>query len=529
MRFKDLTDEDIAYAKEIYFDKELGKFDERIAILQEFFGLASDRTTRKWTAKLGWTQKGGETISEQFIKAQKKKHDKKKKCFLVTWAQNDTPIHQGLFKNMEAYAKERNAEILVIAGRYRNPTSLIQSEKVKNEDTWCDEILPYLDANRHDIHKNFSILSDVKVQPTTVSAISGIQGFTDNKSCIIGSPRKQFETIPVLEGEKPKLMLSTGALTIPNYTDSKAGKKGEFHHIFGFAVVEIQDKETFYVRQITADDKTGDFYDLTNHVKSGKIKKNKSITAAILGDIHLGEEDSDVIDITLNKLLKTLTPKHLVLHDVFNGHSISHHEAKDVFKRYSRESDGSNSLKDEVNYMIEWLKKVEKYNVIVVRSNHDDFLDRWLQRESLTKMNIKNAMEYVKYSAILLSGKAPKGIIPYLINQKYPKMKTLDMNSSFKVKGWELAVHSHAGSNGAKGNITNFRRLNSKLIIAHSHSPKIMENVVQVGTSTRLRVGYNLGPSSWLNSHAIIHEDSKCQLINIIRDAKGKIGYTTLQ
>jgi hypothetical protein len=37
-----------------------------------------------------------------------------------------------------------------------------------------------------------------------------------------------------------------------------------------------------------------------------------------------------------------------------------------------------------------------------------------------------------------------------------------------------------------------------------------------VGTSTRMRVGYNIGPSSWLQSHVIIHKDGRAQHINFI-------------
>ena len=45
-------------------------------------------------------------------------------------------------------------------------------------------------------------------------------------------------------------MLTTGACTVKNYTDSKSGKKGEFHHTLGFVIVEIKDDETFFIRQV---------------------------------------------------------------------------------------------------------------------------------------------------------------------------------------------------------------------------------------------------------------------------------------
>ena len=84
-------------------------------------------------------------------------------------------------------------------------------------------------------------MSDVKIQPTATNPMSGLAGMSGVNSCVFGSPKVQLEMIPVLEGNKPKMMLTTGAVTLMNYTDSKSGKKGEFHHVFGFAIVEIKE------------------------------------------------------------------------------------------------------------------------------------------------------------------------------------------------------------------------------------------------------------------------------------------------
>ena len=46
MKFKELTQEQIAKAKEIYWNKEL-PWDERMSLLMNLFG-RSERTVRKW-------------------------------------------------------------------------------------------------------------------------------------------------------------------------------------------------------------------------------------------------------------------------------------------------------------------------------------------------------------------------------------------------------------------------------------------------------------------------------------------------
>ena len=525
MKFNELTKEQIAKAKKIYTNKEMS-WDDRMKALVDFFG-KSERTVRKWCSeKLGFKEKQ-DIESKQYEQAKKRKTDKTKTRYLITWAQNNTSVHEKFFNNMKAYAKHINADIHVIAGRYKNPTSLSEE---KEEDYWVDEIVDYLDANRHDIHKYVSVMSDVKIQPTATNPMSGLQGMSGINSCIFGSPKVQMEMIPVLEGNKPKMMLTTGAVTVMNYTDSKSGKKGEFHHTLGFVVVEIKDKDTFFIRQVTADDKSGSFTDLYFNVQNGEVKKINEIEAIIYGDIHYGHHDQAILDKTI-KMLSQLKPKHVILHDVFDGNSISHHEMKDPFVQYAKEIHGTNSVEKEINAMLDGLKSFEKFdNVVIVRSNHDDFLDRWLKNEDWKKQpTSKNSLAYMEYSALLLKQYAKdrhnvKGIIPELISQKYPKFITLGRNSSYKVKSWELGQHGDVGSNGSRGSLLQFRKLNTKIVVGHYHSPGRKDGALAVGTSTKMRVGYNIGPSSWLQSHVIIHKDGKAQHINFINNE-----YTTLK
>ena len=517
MKFKDLTDEQKIEAKKVYEDKGL-KWDDRMKILMGMFG-KSERTVRKWCSeKLKFKEKS-DIEPEQYEQAKKRVADKSKNRFIITWAQNNTPVHSKFFDNIKAYAEFLNADIHVIAGRYKNPTSVFTD---REEDFWVEEVAPYLDANRHNIHKYLSVMSDIKIQPTAVNPMSGLEGMSGINSCIFGSPKVQMEMIPVLEGNKPKMMLTTGSVTLMNYTDSKSGKKGEFHHVFGFAVVEIKDKDTFFVRQVTADDKTGSFTDLFYRVENSVVNRINKISAAILGDIHYGSHDTEVMERTF-ELLDKLIPEHVILHDVFDGYSISHHEMKDPFIQYAKEINGTNSLENEVNNMLDGLKPFEKFdNVVIVRSNHDDFLDRWLKNEDWKKQpTTKNSMVYMNYSAMLLKQYAEdshnvKGVIPELINQRYPNFITLGRRASYRVKNWELGQHGDIGSNGSRGSLLQFRKLNTKLVVGHYHSPGRKDGALAVGTSTKLRVNYNHGPSSWLQSHVIIHEDGKAQHINFI-------------
>jgi hypothetical protein len=530
MKFDKLTEEDIEKIKEIYTNRNIS-WDQKERALSEYTGVAA-RTARNWAAKLGLT-KPVEPQSPQYEDAKKNEIKKKSNRYIITWAQNNTPVHEPFLRNIEAYAKHIDAEICIIAGRYKNPTSVFTD---KDYDTWHSRTIPYLYANREKIHKHLVVIGDVKVVPTAVTPMTGMKGFSGSESCIFGHPKAQEETLDVLEGRPQKKMMTTGACTVPNYTDSKEGKKGEFHHTLGFVVVEIKDKKTVFTRCVTATD-NGDFYDLYYKVKflggkkkfnmvdglsfvgreldgESEITKINEIDGIVLGDMHFGEHDQTLVDATLNVLMKKLVPKQVVLHDVFDGKSISHHDRNDPFAAYFKALDGHSVLKDEVNNMLDGLKAFEKFKTIIVRSNHDDFLDRWLRDVDWRKeRNPLNYPAYMEYAALVLNRKAPNGVIPYLINEKYPNMVTLGLNDSYRIHDWEVGQHGHIGAKGSRGSVNQFRGLNTKMIVGHSHAPSRKDGVIQVGTSTKLRLDYNKGASNWAHAHAIIHPNGKGQLI----------------
>ena len=523
MKFTELEDADIEYIAETYFNKSIS-WDQRLDLLAQRFK-RSERTIQHWIAKLGYSTKQVEE-SPQLIAAKAKEFNREKKRFIITWAQNDTPVNEEFIANLEKYAEFVDADIHVIAGRYKNPTSVFTD---KNYETWSDRIIDYLDANRHDVHKYLSIMSDVKIQPTAVDPMTGLQGMSGINSCVFGSPRVQLETIPVLEGNRPKMMVTTGACTVSNYTDSKSGKKGEFHHTLGFVIIEIKDDDKFFIRQVTATD-SGNFTDLYHNVtynlvtQESVITRVTSVAAIIWGDIHYGKHDQRVFDSTFDLMAK-IHPEYVVLHDVFDGDSINHHEIKDPFIQYEKEMSGANSLKREIDELLVGLEEFQDYNVIVVRSNHDDFVDRWLKDTDWRKtVTPKNSLEYMQFATAILSKEAPNGVIPYVINKKFPQFKTLGRGDSFIIKDWELGQHGDIGSGGSRGSLLQFRKLNTKIVVGHYHSPGRKDGALAVGTSTHLRIGYNRGASSWLQSHVIIHNDGKAQHIHFIGGE-----YTTLK
>lgn len=442
---------------------------------------------------------------------------KKSKIYLFTWEQNKTPLHNGLWKNLLAYKEFHNAELSVILGRYKNPTSHFVD---KEYESWNKETLPYRDANRHNIHKYVTVLSDVKIQPTAEKPLTGLEGITGETTTIIGSPKLHLKTIPVLEGHPKKILLTTGAITIPNYIDSKAGKKGEFTHKLGFTIVEIKDDETFYIRQVEADE-NGDFIDLFYEVKGGKVNSNTNAEAIVWGDTHIGALDKSLIPPT-EEIMEKLSILVEVHHDLVDGSSVNNHILKNPIEQYFRMQNDKDDINKEISEVVDFVAQRNTCKIIV-QSNHNDRFDRWIINQDWKK-DIKNALPYLKYTTAVLEGSAKKGVIAYVLENNFtPKeVLCLDYDDSYMIGGFEVAHHGHLGTNGSRGSIEQFGKMSTKMIIGHSHSPNRINDVLSVGTSTHLREGFNKGASSWMNSHVIIHKNGTAQHILFING-----GYTT--
>jgi len=454
--------------------------------------------------------------TDVFKEAKARVYDSSKQKFIISWAQSETEIHESFLTNIEEYAKLLDASIHIVAGRYKNPTSLKTNKHTQDKEkdlhnTWHKRVIPYLDAARHKIHPHLCVLSDVKVQPTASTPLSGFNGLTGLESCIIGHPRVHLKSLPILDGYPHKLLLTTGSVTLENYTDTKVGKKGEFHHTLGFVVVELEGS-IFHVRQVTADE-DGSFYDLQYFVDNGEVHNHSGAEAIIFGDLHLGETNEEVLKASF-RLADFLNCKQIILHDTFNGHSISHHERNQPFLLLKREKDGSDSLLRELSEMVDFFNEYLDYDFVYVRSNHCEFLDRFLNDVDWRKSN--NKATYLELANMLANDTYGKGVIPMYLKDRCNNVYCLGIDESYRIMDIECGMHGHKGANGSRGGVMQFKNMNTKNITGHTHTPCREDGHSSVGTLTHLRVGYNSGPSSWMNSNIIIYPNGKHQHVHLI-------------
>lgn len=447
--------------------------------------------------------------------------------YVVTAAQNATGVHTAFFRSLLNYCKVNNAELIIVPIRYRNPTSM-WSQADESQDWWDEQLVPYMYDGRLFINSNLQLLADVKVTPTAVTPLSGFETITGGDSGIVAHPKIEMRCIATPANKTPKMMMTTGACTLMNYTDTKAGKKGEFHHTFGAIVIEV-DGGHFHTRQINAM-RDGSFCDLLHRYTGNKATKYNHIEALVMGDTHVDFIDPLVVEATFGDrgIIKMLKPKKLVWHDLLDFFSRSHH--CNALGDIAKAKTGRDDVKGEVIRAIDFIINNTPKGVrsVLVPSNHNEHLGKWIN-EADWKEEGNNAEFYLETALAMVKSAtvdSEYGIVyddpfHYWVNKLYPKHKLalLHRDTSEQSKQIELSMHGDLGMNGSRGSLLALSKIGVKSIIGHSHTPGIRDGCYQVGTSSVLRRDWNAGPSSWMHTHAIVYPNGKRSLINLINGA----------
>ncbi len=445
--------------------------------------------------------------------------------FLFTYAQNATAVHRGFWNALNALRDYRNADLNVIKGTYRNPTA-IKSMLTADDLWWNDDVLPYLWDKREDICDDIQVLGDVRVRPTAQNPLMGFRTITGRKSGILGHTKLQLLTVPTPQGRYPKILTTTGAVTVKNYTDSKAGKLGEFHHSLGACAVDIVGGK-FFMRQVIAD-RDGSFIDLEYEYRPNDVYHAEPALAVVLGDTHRKFMDPRVEHATFDRggIVERLNPDYLVFHDLHDGYAENPHHRKDPFIKLAKAQANIAGIEQEVVDDVAWLRKtVGDRKAVIVPSNHDNFLRRyivdtdWREDVHNAEFYLNTALTMVQSTRMTTAGSDTVDPFTHWVEKlKGPKcnVRCLHRDESFMLGQIELSMHGDQGPNGARGSRQNLRRIGVKSIIGHSHSPGIEEGCLQTGTSTPLKLEYNSGPSSWMNAHAVLYANGKRSLLFII-------------
>lgn len=444
----------------------------------------------------------------------------KRARLVITWAQNATPVHEGFFSALRAYCKENSADLIVIPGRYKNPTSAWEASQ-SNMQEWAQELKPYLINTRKALNKNLMLLADISTQPTAGTPLSGFESITHGESGILGHPKLQMVVIPTPHQRTPKIMTTTGAITTENYSDSKVGKKGEHHHVQGAVIVEL-DGKAFHLRHVNAR-ADGAFCDLERaYFPDGTVKPAGAYEALVFGDTHVRFSDKSVDVATFGEggLVEKLNPKALVFHDLLDGYAVNPHHQFKPFVAVAKHNASFTGIEMEIREAMNWLDERSRgRQAYIVASNHNDFLTRWMSNHDWridpenAEFYLETALHMVRGSRMANTGSETPDPFHYWISKlNADNIHCVGRNESLMISDVECSLHGDQGPNGARGSRNALAKIGAKTIIGHSHTPGITAGCYQVGTSTPLSLEYTGAVGSWLNCHGSVDPMGKRHL-----------------
>lgn len=445
---------------------------------------------------------------------------KNKKRFVISTVVSGKKIHIGFYETIKKYCEENDAVLILL------PCLDSASMKRTTNETWnFDPLLKEDFFAFQNVKLNENIfLSAIRLSAKQIKPTTGLNRIGQrNGSYIFASP-KQFLEYVVNSPDNDKLphaIMTPGALTENDYKSDRYMSErtsyiAENDHVIGAIIVEIKDERLFHFRQIQCNE-DGSFIDLCRlYEPSGKIT---TIPADIvLGDWHSGKTDPLVVDV-IKDMASQLYLRDVIVHDFFDGTSISHHDLNFPLKLAKKAMDNKSSLDDEIenganelNFLLSNFSKV-----FMVKGNHDEFLERYLTKGTYVQ-DPTNHYTSLKLAIQLLEGKNPlrhayesTGLI-----SDPSRIVWLERDQSYKIGGVECGSHGDLGLNGSRGSLLGIERALGDCIIGHAHGAAILRGVWRVGTSTHLKLDYNRGPSSWTQTHCLIYSNGSRQLINII-------------
>lgn len=501
-------------------------------------------TSRRYDPLLGdyvETQAAPRTWLTDTLRVEGRK-DVRNRTYIFTGAQNDAELHAGFWENLEAYAEELDAEIVV--GPWTYETNWWDENNPLARD-YDDRIMPHLCFGQMELGDNFVFCGEMNTLPTSPRPIADLTSYSCGRWAVFPHARLQLLSVPSTDSrEQAHHVMTTGAVTRPKVIPRKAGIKSIFHHIIGATLVEFDKDGDVFCRQINASS-DGSFYDLDAFVEGGVVNYGNAVRAVTCADLHVAKLGNKNAFATFGfdyrsmaqqsgSVLEALQPQHIFLEDIHDQESRSHHREKDVSHDYEMAVRNRESVEGEVKRSAAFLEQLTRAylnsTVHVVESNHDVALERYV-REGRYRLDGINFAYGLKLDAAYhewrkqvandldLERRPPKfSLLEWAIRDtsatSLPVHWIYDGNDSFVLDGIECGHHGHRGTNGAHGSAAGFARLGRKMSIGDKHSPQILDGVFVAGVM-ELQHGYNKGPSGWSVTHIVQYQNGKRSLVTL--------------
>jgi hypothetical protein len=463
--------------------------------------------------------------------------------FLVTSAQNNTPVHAAFLSNLERYAEYIGAKIVVFPFIYNK--NGFQNGEGSDEIYYDPAVVKYIQTESAWLNDNRKVAAMAyNILPTVKAPLSGMREAIGNaEAMIVPHATIAHECVPVLgaqHGRVVPMLYSTGTVTLRNYINQAAGNKANNRHNFGALVVEFNGSGQFWVRQIETNE-SGVFQDMRDVVDSDGVT-DSDIAVLNYGDIHAEKSDKAVAEMQWGdgngragsiSMLDYLRPRYQMAHDLLDFEALNHHNRDNHFHMAANQISGR-TVNDDMTDVSDILLTMQRdyCMTVVVRSNHDDALDRWLSDAKYEpRKDPANALTYFQLQVGAyqhLQKRDHFDSLPFALTlatgNAFDAVRFLRASESFIIGGVELGEHGHSGINGSRGSPKQFA--GNKCTTGHTHSSSIYGGCYTAGVSGKLAMGYNeTGASSWVQSSVVQYVTGFRAVVHLKNDGTGKLAY----
>jgi hypothetical protein len=340
-------------------------------------------------------------------------------------------------------------------------------------------------------------------------------------SFVMPHPKQRLAPVAKGQSKYPKLMLTTGSVTHPNYnTTNRTGFIADECHEYGFAVVDVID-DKLYLPRIVPALKNGTFVDMGIQYAPGKDPQKVRAWAMKEGDAHVYEIDP-LTDKANDEMIIYFRPRFYHVGDVFDSGSIGFHELDNELERMEKSRKNRNNLEEELEMVGNYLQKKSRLAkdgiVRVDYSNHDDMLYRWIAKgayrndDKNRKMAHKIAGEFNSGDVIL------EVALRKVMGFKFKNVEFLKPEDDVIYWGYQFGAHGHRGKNGARGSLKSLKEAYTKVVIGHVHQLEVDEGSMSAGTSSKIPMDYQKGnPSTSMAGNVVLYENGLAQALPIIR------------
>jgi hypothetical protein len=477
--------------------------------------------------------------------------------YILTSAQNNTHPHEAGLKNLLAYGDwtkslKRGNTFEFMVGTFSYAIDAYGAKSVKRgrydgakkaELWYAPAVVPYIIDESIQLAPGLTWCGEMNILPTAANPLTGLDDYNGRSSNIVPHVKQTLESVASLPDEATKFNYSTGTITLRNYIQKRAGIVAERKHTYGALLVEVDDAGSWYVRHLVIDE-AGAVYDIgpTGYrgvkVSAGKVdaikitddSKRTFVDSIMWGDIHASEMDLwvRILGWAPGGFLDQVRPKRQFWHDLFSMRSRGHHEMKDFLRTFEKYVAGEGSVEGEVNITADFMREAvrEWVESVVIRSNHDRHLDRWVN-EADPKKDPANAAYYTKLMGAKLNaindGDRDFNILQWALAEAgAPKVRFNGEDESYVIckrskvapDGIECGLHGDLGANGARGSSRGLKKLGRPVNKDHDHTATMLDqHGVMSGGACSLSFPYMKGPNAHSVSHIVAFENGARQIV----------------